>query len=423
MAVHSKFIGETKSQPAGGRQRRQLGCLLAGLFLFVAADTFSNPILPLYALTLPGTIFGLSREMAASLPVSGFWLAVAATQLFTGWWERGRDHRFLLIASMLLSSTGLALAAIAGNLPCLVICRSLSGLGYGVVLILAQDGILRAHGPSARTRASGLYLSLFFGGTILGTLSGSFLASRFGYEWAFWGAMALSLAAAAIAGFAAPYREVELPAPFRPHAVLRNPRLVGLVLFAAIPSRVINSGYTFFLVPLYLHQIGTPPVLAGQVIMLYALVLATCTQFWSWVTDRTGRPLIFTLVGMGVSGAAMLMIPALPNHVGAVALSVVLLGLGQSIGMSPQVTVLFGVAEAEMSRYGRTAILGVYRVCERVGLFCGPVIAAWLLGYAGQKSALIGFAAMMAVSMLLLIGVFAGRPSRPRSVFQQQKIV
>lgn len=382
---------------------------------------------------------GLTQEVASGLPVSAFWLMVAAAQLTTGLWERGRNHRTLILAAMVLSGTGLALAGLAGTVHELILWRGASGFGYGIVMILAQDGILRTMGPEARTQASGKYLSAFFAGTICGTLAGSAIADAAGFANAFFAAAAVTACAMILTLFLEAHCETEPRQPFRPLVLLRNPRVVALVAFAAVPSRLLIAAFLYYLLPLYLHDAEASPTETARIVMIYSLILALTATAWSRLVDSTGRPMLFTSAGIVLSAASMMIIPvwgpggdgaALSGMAAAVA-AVALLGTSQAIGMSPQVTVLFRVARAEIDRFGRTPVLGIYRVCERVGLFVGPMAAAWLVGGYGYGPALAALGVLAALSATALLAAFAlaptplpeGLAARPDEASEQETTV
>ncbi len=382
---------------AGGSGRYDQPWLVGGGFLLlIAADGFSIPFLPILADHLHESGGFLPHDVAVGLPVSVFWLAVAATQLTTGLWERGRDRRLLLAAACLLVGAGLAACAVAGTVSSLVLGRALGGLGFGAVMILVQDYFLRALGPARRTFASGLYLGLFFAGSLAGTLAGSQSASRLGYPATLALAAGLAVVVGAGALLLASQREAAPPQRLRPLDVMRNRAMLGLVLFAALPARLVNGGFVFFFVPLYLHQRGIPQDLIGWVVMIYPLVMATTAVPWSRLIDRTGRPMAFTLAGLLLSGIAMLAIPLAGGGLWPTVAAMALLGTAQAIGMSPQITVLFRVAGEEVARYGQTSVIGLYRVCERAGLMAGPVLVGALLGHLGSDGALLVLAGMMA---------------------------
>lgn len=201
----------------------------------------------------------------------------------------------------------------------------------------------------------------------------------------------------------------------RPRQLLRNGPLLALVLFAAIPARIVNGGFLYLLAPVYLHGEGLEQSSIGQVIMVFSVIMATTSVPWARLVDRTGRPLLFTVTGMLVTGAAMFVLPAGLTGLWGMVAAMALLGTGQAIGMSPQITVLFRVAEAEVARFGQTSMLGVYRVCERIGLMAGPILASWLLEAAGIAVTLLLLGGMMTFSALAL-SILARPSSGPQSI-------
>jgi len=385
-----------------------------GFFLLIAADAFGNSFLPVYAKELPlpeGVLFAwISTEMAASLPISIFWLMVAVAQLTTSRWERGRNHRTLFVFAVSLTAVGMLLSGLAQDVVTLIMSRGMSGLGYGAVMILTQDHLIRVMGAEARTRASGLYFTLFFASAITGTLTGSLLASDIGYAMTLVVGAGLSAIAVGFMAMSASHIEEAPPEKLQIRALLRNPPFLGLVIFAAIPSRLINGAFVFYLLPLYLfdHNVFQPT--AGWVIMLYSLILATTTSFWSGLVDKTNRPVSFMLAGVLMSAMAMAVIPLGWGGLWGAVAAIGLLGWAQAVGMSPQVTVLFNVTAEEMQRFGRTPLLGLFRVAERLGLFIGPMVAAWLIGGYGYQMALTGLAVIMGASALILAVIFAVAP-------------
>lgn len=388
-------------------------------FLATAADASCNAFLPVFARALQPATPALAPSMAAGLPIAAFWLMVAVAQLSAASWERGRDHRWLITAALALSALTQALSGQAGSVPELVLWRAMGGFATGMVMILAQDGMLRGSGAHARTAASGAYLSAFFAGTIAGTLGGGFIAGRGGVEMAFLAAAAVAVMAALAAWRLPSYRDTVAPQPFRVATLLRNPSFMALVLLAAVPSRLLISAFLYYLAPLRLHDQGMSTAETGWVLALYAAIMATTAPLWSRLVDRSGRPFAFTLGGLGLSALAMAVVP-LASWAGwhgpaPMIVAIVLLGLAQAIGMAPQVTVLFNVAAAEMDRFGRTPVLGIFRVFERLGLFAGPLLAGFL-GAGTDQSALTTLAllALLAVPALGAAFALAGHASDRR---------
>lgn len=374
----------------------------------VAADAVGTAFLPVHARGLAVLWPGLGPAAAASLPVACFWLAVAAAQLTVPRWLPEREHDGLMRAALSAVSLALAASAVAPWAELLIVCRMVAGFGYGVAMILAQDTLLRAYPASARTQASAFYLSLFFGGSVTGTVAGGLLASAIGAGPTL--AVGAGLAAVALVPVAwmPSFREARRP-PGNLAPLLRNPGFIGLVGLAAIPSRLLIGAFLYYLLPLYLHDQGVGSGQAGWVLMVYGVTLAALATPLGRMIDRRGQPFTFTLLGLIGSGAALAALLLGGGGIGAAVTAVALLGLAQALGMAPQVTLLFAATQREMAQAGRARLLGLFRVGERFGLFLGPLLAGGLLpwaGYAGTLQALTifillaagGFAALYAAS-------------------------
>ncbi len=397
--------------------------LRAAFFLATAADSVSNAFLPVVARSLPpGLPFlpdgpFLPEGMAAGLPVAVFWLAVAVAQITAGRWERGRDHRALLLGALLLSALASALSGMAGSVAALALWRAAAGFATGIVMILVQDGLLRAAAAGQRTAASGSYLGVFFAGTIAGTLAGGAVAGAMGHAAAFYAA-ALGAGAALLPAFGLPrHREALAPQPFRARDLLRNRAFLALVLLAAVPSRLLIAGFLYCLLPLRLHDLGLGPAGAGWVLSLYALIMALTAPAWSRRIDRSGRPLAFTVAGLVLSALALTALPLADaagwtgawGGIAAAVIACALLGTAQAIGMAPQVTLLFRVSADAMERFGRTPVLGLFRVFERLGLFAGPLLAGALTG--GGADAPLAVLALLAAAAAPALALALSRSS------------
>ena len=378
--------------------RQRLWPIKLSFLALVAADAVGVSFLPVYARDL-GQVWGvLAPETAAGLPVSLFWLMVAAAQLTVPLWLPERGQRGLMRAA--LATVGLCLfgAALAASVEMLILCRAVAGFAYGVAMILVQDALLRAYPPEARTEASGLYLSLFFGGTLAGTLAGGLLAAEIGYPATLATGAALALCGLIPARALPDARDPRRP-PIGLRPLLRNGRLLALVLLAAIPSRLVIGAFLYYLVPLHLHDHGFAADQIGWVLMVYGLVLVLLATPIARMIDRRNRPFTFTLLGLLGSALAMAMIPIGGGGLAVAVAAVATLGLAQALGMAPQVTLLFRATEREMAQAGRARLLGLFRVGERLGLFLGPVLAGAALplaGYAGTLEALTLFALLAA---------------------------
>jgi predicted MFS family arabinose efflux permease len=298
----------------------------------VAADAVGVSFLPVYARGLAQIWDFLPPEAAAGLPVSVFGLMVAAAQLTVPLWLPERGQRRLTRGALALVALCLGGAALAPSVEALILVRAIAGFAFGVAMILVQDALLRAYPENARTEASGLYLSLFFGGTLAGTLAGGRLAAEIGYPATLAAGAALALAGLIPAGQMPDAREPRRSAVGL-GSLRHNSRFLALVLLAAIPSRLVIGAFLYYLIPLHLHDQGFSADRIGWVLMVYGLVLVILATPIARRIDRRNQPFTFTLLSLLGSALAMAMIPVAGGGLAvaavAVAVAVAVLGLAR----------------------------------------------------------------------------------------------
>ncbi|HEX7686353.1 MAG TPA: MFS transporter, partial [Burkholderiaceae bacterium] len=163
---------------------------------------------------------------------------------------------------------------------------------------------------------------------------------------------------------------------------------------AALPAKLILAGSCFYLVPVFVARADASPSVAGRAIMLYAVALVlVLPQATRWV--ERGVPLA-RLVGAGLclsslGGFALLG----AGGVASVYAVTALLGLGQGLSIAAQSSLLSQVCAAEIEAHGSGPVFGAYRLVERLGNACGPLVAGGLAVLAGPAAAFVGMATIV----------------------------
>jgi MFS family permease len=88
---------------------------------------------------------------------------------------------------------------------------------------------------------------------------------------------------------------------------------------------------------------------------------------------------------------------------------VFLLGVGQSLSISPQAAMVAEVCKDEIRTLGQSAVYGVYRMVERMGNAIGPLVAAALLEIGGFQTAFIAIGALVLLCAALFAVIFLPR--------------
>jgi len=400
-----------------------LGAMRTPFFLLLLADDLSRAFLPIFAAGLPTGGLALSPNLVASLPVVVFMVVVALSQpVLGGWSERvGRRKSFLAGAGIALVAH--ALSAQSASLAELLAWRSAGGAAWAIAFVAAQGYILDH--TDSRTRTAGLaaFVGIIMVSLICGPSIGGILADGFGHR----GTLALGAALAGL-GLVLAWRRLppdaahESAAPAANAkgslvAVLANRRFLALLLFAAVPAKVILIGFCYYLIPLYIVEQGSTAAMAGRFIMLYSVIMVVLVPWMAgWVVAKRAREQArpepaFVVAGLALSGLAGFAM-ALPFGLASALALVLLLGIGQALSISPQAALVADVCKEEIATLGQSAVYGVYRLVERMGNAAGPLLGAILLESVGFRNSFVAIGAGLLVCALLFAAVFLAKEAK-----------
>jgi len=362
------------------------------LFLFMMAEELSRSFLPLFVRDLDAPVAGLSETLLMGLPIGLFMLLVAVFTPFAGAWADRFGSRRTVVLGTLPAVAGFVGTAVAGTLVELLLWRSACALGYAVMFIGAQGFIARHTRRQDRARGMATFVAAVIVAGLCGASMGGILAGQIGYRGTFVVSAALALAAALAAAILLPNEPPEraerAPVTLRDYAVvLANPRFAALLLFSSVPTKLMLTGYLFYLVPVHLHALGETPPAIGRIMMSYGLIIVMLGPWVSRAADRTGRHALFAGLGGLVGGIGTLSVLLDPGVAGVLA-GVAALGIAHALNNATQLALVPEVCRAECARIGSTSVFAVYRLLERGGSVLGPLLAAALADRFGPTAAL-----------------------------------
>ncbi len=325
--------------------------LLAALFTALLSSTIVATALP----TIIGDLHGTQRQYTWVITA-----ALLATTVSTPIWGKLSDlfsKKLLVQLSIIVFVLGSIAAGMAHNVPFLIACRVVQGLGMGGLTALVQSIMGSIISPRDRGRYSGYMGAVMAVSTVSGPLLGGVIVdSPLGWRWCFYvcvplavislfilqatlhveterrqvsidyvGALLISLAASlpllwvtfagqdfawmswqtaaylgatAVAVVLAVVVELKVPEPLVPLKVLRN-RTAALVIVASAAVGIAMFGGTTFLGQYFQVARGYSPTHAGLLtIPLMAGLLVSSTGAGQ-IISRTGRWKKF-LVGGGI---------------------------------------------------------------------------------------------------------------------------
>ena len=255
-----------------------------------------------------------------------------------------------------------------------------------------------------------IFVGVLMTATMCGTALGAIIADRIGYQPVF----LLSALLAAFAGFLAwrmfigdvsgDSAKGKAAAKGSVLLLAKNLRFMAVILFCAIPAKIVLTGFLYFLVPLYLVSLDASQSEIGRVMMIYSLVIIPLSPIASGIADRTQKTKQLVVLGTLLSGAILISMYG-DDSIFKILLAVTLMGIAHSILKAPLIACALEASEAT-PEVGRTEVLGLLRTSERIGSVIGPIlVASLLISYSfGEAMTIVGggiFLAGIAMFMIL----------------------
>jgi MFS family permease len=409
-SVISRFTSESKGQPSPVAIGSPV-LIRPAVFLFVFAEALSISFLPLYAGEIYRPLWSLSKEVIIGLPISAFMLFTALSFPVGGALADTLGHRKAFAIGAAVAATGLVLTGTANDILILIIYRSITGTGFGIVFIAAQSYIVSTTSFTNRAEGMAVFLSAFYGGTLCGSAIGGMVAERIGFQILFYSGAAITVISVFFIYFfitEQPGSDFQtgkksgagkifqqfvslLPLPRDFIKLLSNRNFAALALCLSIPNKICLIGFVYYLAPLFLKSLGSGQSDIGRYIMGYSLMMILFSQTVSKWSDRhfTAKPFIFW--GGVLSGLSLIPFFFFTNT-WMIAAGIVMLGLSHTISVSNQAKMASQLNAVKEIGVGPG--LGVYRQMERLGNVIAPILL-------GLMSSIFGYSKTLA-----LIGIF-----------------
>ena len=407
------------------------------LFLFCLSEEVSRPFFPSFARSFADGVPWLSPDLVVSLPITVFMLVWALSQPLGALWSDRVGRRRAIMIGAGLAACGLALTALTATLYDLLLWRTITALGYGLVLISAQGAVIDHTSPGTRASGMAMVIGGLLAAGVCGPLIGGVIADQIGFRPTFLVGAGLALTAALVVALALPADSAArtgaagaaaagaaaaaagisaagAPPPTMSWRVLirlcRNPRFLALALFSAIPTKIAATALLFYLLPLFLGTLGASKADIGRIQMLYFLAFILISPLAAWLADRlaAGRE----LVALGGFATILAVLPLLlSDSLWASAIAIALFGVFQALIGAPQLALVSLIATLGGNRADEAPALGVFRLIERIGASAGPLIAVTLAITFSYREAIIAIGLFCGVSALVFLLSFRSRPA------------
>lgn len=414
--------------PLGADQRhRGIAAARAPLFLFVFGEQLSTSFIPLYARSLFEPGGWLTQQWAIGIPITVFAATIAMVTPRGAHLVGRMGARRVLLIGCLPAIIGHLISAAATSVDMFTLGRSICAVGYAFVTIACQGYIAEGSSGAGRARNIGVFVAAVMTGAVCGTAIGAVIADRIGFSATFVVSAALVLGVALLGwlhmdpgvGKRAPAvvpvgEAVKKAAPWQ---ALLNPQFLGLIVLAAIPAKIVLTGFIFYTAPLYLYQLNLSQSAIGRNVMLYGLVMLLTIPAGAWIADRFGRSRDI-IVGAGVVNGLALLAPLVMEPQIAMPIAIAVTGLCQGLAAAPQLAIVPALCPEESARFGSPVLFGYLRFAERIGSLLAPLIAALLVTFVGYVGAMVAVGALSLIPALTfgLLG-FLGRPNAQQKEF------
>jgi MFS family permease len=378
------------------------------VFLTALSDELLRPFFTVFTSEAQPLSIPLSPTMMAGLPVAAFMFTLAIAQPLGPWITKRFEMRRALFTVALAGAMLILATAQSNDAAALILLRAGSGACYGLMLILSQTTIVRITDYGQRARGLTQVAAAIVAAGVCGPPLGGLLVERLGTGPAFAACAACLASSLAIILSLAP-----LPKDARANlaglggwrgmaAVLRQPRVMAVTLFAAVPARLVAAAVLVVVTPLYMLELGETSAASGRIQLLYFLafmITAPWVARWSDLSRRRGR---WIVLGCALSALSCASLPLLGGTTG-LAVCCALLGIGQALLSSPQlalVTETFDTDPQATQVVGATPeqALAAFRFIERFGSIAAPFAVAMAVAQFGLTGA------VAAIGVLLTAG-------------------
>ncbi|UJF17194.1 MFS transporter [Vibrio sp. SS-MA-C1-2] len=383
------------------------------LFIFSFAEELQKSFMPLYIDELYTPIWGLSRDVILGLPISIFMLVIALITPFSAKWVDRLGQRQCFIWGLIPAILGYLGCAFATNSTDIIISRGITAIGYAIILMSSQSYIAAVITADNRAKGMSIFVGILMTATMCGTALGGIIADRIGYSPVFLISTGLAVVAGILTWFMFSKdlnnqsgKQSNNKSNQRSNTltqILKNRRFVTIVLCGAIPTKIVLTGFLYFMVPLFLVSLDSSQAEIGRVMMVYSLLIIPFSPIASGIADRLNKSRELVVLGTILSGAVLISLYGEASIL-KVTLAVGLMGVAHAILKAPLIACALEAAE-KSPEVPRTEVLALLRTAERAGSVFGPIIVAGLISvYSyGVSMAIMGMGIMLSGIVMLLL--------------------
>jgi len=351
------------------------------------------PVIPLYAAELGATVAEVGVIVATISYVTAFFLIPFGILA-----DRFGRHK-LLVGGLVIFTLAPLLYPLANNPEQLILVRAIHGLAAAAFLPTAIAIVVDLTTEAKRGTAIGWYTASLQLGLMAGPITGGFLATKFGFDAAFYGCSAVSLVGLA---FVLSRLDVIVHRPTAtPDKVSSSWHWLGRPLAIAVllaPLLVaVGSGTIGSYIPLYGMEFGMTEADAGAIITAVYASSALLRAPAGRLADRVDRKLLL-IGGVGLSAVAVSLFSFFHSLSQFIIIGIVF-GIGMGIAMPASLVMAADFSSAS----GRALSMAIPTCFFQVGLAAGPTVMGFVAQMSSFEAMFLACAASLAVGLVIML--------------------
>ena len=342
-------------------------------FLLLLSSFMSISFIPLLMKEIYQPLWGLTPDVIFALPIAAEMLGAFLSSLLVGYAIDRYGWRPVFVGGFIVLASGTLLSAFAQEPISFIAMRCIVGLGYGAAWMGLRGLVAAANTPHQRASAFSILNAGIFAGQNCGAVLGALLAQRIGFP-------AVLVLASFLILVAMPFTYL-LTINSKPAISGEKHLAKGAVgrffgdkdiflffLLITIPSAITSSFLNYFF-PVYANSINISQGNIGRGFLLYGI----CIVFIGPYLNKRLKSLNqekWMIIGSCLCGVlALSVFWLMPTLVGLL-LALLILGIGDSVGLVSQNNYFISLPRAEKLGHGKA--LSFYSAVKKVGQLVGP---------------------------------------------------
>ncbi|MFI3271794.1 MAG: MFS transporter [Pseudomonadota bacterium] len=371
-----------------------------GVFLSIS-------FIPLRMAEISPSLFGLSKDVSMSLPVSMEMFCAGLAIVMGGVVADKYGWRPILLAGSAFVALGSFASAFFDSALLFLGARCLAGFGYGGVNLSIQLFVFDRSNPEQRAQSIASMLAGAYAGLLCGSAFGGLIADRLGYSATFYVACLIMLSTCLVLAKHLPKQDLsKLQASKSAEKKERfsladlkyfftNIPMLGLLMMNIVPCAFATVCLFNYYIPVSLHAANASTADIGRVSMFYCLIVIYLGPVLGRIIDRSASkisaakgisPVALWLFVAGIACVISIAIFSLSTSISMAILGIIILGICNSIAFSAQGT--YALSLPIVDTFGQGKVVASYNLAERVGQVLGPICLAVMIASLGAQISL-----------------------------------